>query len=58
MSNTIKIQGELELDFQRGVIYFHSSENGQTILRICKLPKQTSIGVEEVTISFIDIAHI
>jgi hypothetical protein len=34
---TIKINGELELDLDRGVVYFHSGENGNTVLRICGL---------------------
>ena len=33
---TIRIQGELEIDVNRGVIYFHSQ--GRSMLRICKLP--------------------
>lgn len=32
-----RIQGELEIDHTRGVIYFHSK--GGTVLRICRLPK-------------------
>lgn len=36
--NTIKIDGQLEVDPQRGVIYFHAFETGHTCLRICKLP--------------------
>lgn len=35
---TTKIQGELEIDHERGVIYFHNDE-GYTTLRICQLPK-------------------
>ncbi len=34
---TIKIEGSLEIDPDRGVIYFHSKE-GYTALRICQLP--------------------
>jgi hypothetical protein len=34
---TITIKGELEIDSQRGVIYFHT-DIGMTILRICRLP--------------------
>ena len=40
-----RIPGELEIDHERGVIYFHCSEvadiekmNGQTALRISQLP--------------------
>jgi hypothetical protein len=51
--NTI-IEGTLEIDRDRGVIYFHNKE-GRTVLRICRLPKQqhySSIGEY-----FIDITH-
>jgi hypothetical protein len=34
---TRRYQGELEIDSERGVIYFNS--NGQTLLRICNLPR-------------------
>jgi hypothetical protein len=39
MSGTIQINGILEIDQERGVIYFHSSATGHTPLRICNLPK-------------------
>jgi hypothetical protein len=35
---THTIQGYLEIDSQRGVIYFHSVRTGITNLRICRLP--------------------
>ncbi len=43
---TTKIKGELEIDHERGVIYFHTSDKKAitefdgniTILRICSLP--------------------
>lgn len=41
---TIKIKGELEIDQERGVIYFHCGKRGierfnqPTVLRICRLP--------------------
>lgn len=34
----MSIPGTLEIDHGRGVIYFHSSKTGQTVLRICQLP--------------------
>lgn len=34
-----KIKGELEIDHERGVIYFHGDKSGFTHLRICNLPK-------------------
>ncbi len=36
---TIQIDGQLEIDQERGVIYFHSAITGTTLLRICSLPK-------------------
>lgn len=36
MAETIK--GELELDNNRVVIYFHNAKDGCTVLRICNLP--------------------
>jgi hypothetical protein len=36
---TIQIEGILEIDQNRGVIYFHSKLTGHTPLRICNLPK-------------------
>lgn len=38
MKGTIKVFGQLEIDTERGVIYFHSANTGQTLLRICRLP--------------------
>ena len=35
---TTKIEGQLEIDHERGVIYFHENHTGKTRLRICKLP--------------------
>lgn len=34
----IKMKGELEIDEERGVIYFHATETGDTKLRIGMLP--------------------
>lgn len=34
---TVKIVGELEVDIERGVLYFHNYRNGMTTLRICGL---------------------
>lgn len=50
-----KIKGELEIDADRGVIYFHSESGqtiGQTLVRICKLP--TPIPLYR---SLLDITH-
>jgi hypothetical protein len=53
---TTKIQGELEIDRDRGVIYFHTSDKevaerygGVTVLRICNLPKPIPVGVIDIT---------
>ena len=35
--STTRLKGELEIDHDRGVIYFHN-EKGYTTLRICSLP--------------------
>jgi len=37
MKRNTTIEGQLEIDHERGVIYFHSN-TGQTSLRICRLP--------------------
>lgn len=34
---TVKIVGELEVDVERGVVYFHNYTNGCSTLRICGL---------------------
>jgi len=51
-----RIQGVLEIDHDRGVIYFHAvSETalkkfgGPTILRICSLPKQIPFECLDIT---------
>ena len=44
------IDGQLEIDTQRGVIYFHSND-GITVLRICSLPKPIPAGEQ------LDITH-
>jgi hypothetical protein len=33
-----ELEGILEIDHERGVIYFHDKSNGGTALRICSLP--------------------
>ena len=37
---TQKIEGQLEIDHERRVIYFHSAKDGSTRLRICRIQKQ------------------
>lgn len=55
MKTPTLLDGTLEIDHERGVIYFHSNE-GWTALRICRLPKPiptfpTRVGV------MLDITH-
>lgn len=52
---SIHIKGELEIDKDRGVIYFHSDEHCRTILRICNLPKPIP---NEVIEEGMDITHL
>jgi len=52
---SIHIKGELEIDKDRGVIYFHSDEHLKTILRICNLPKPIPAKVIE---EGMDITHL
>lgn len=61
---TIRIDGELEIDQERGVIYFHSAMTGTTVLRICQLPKPIPDprwiirnGAIQQTGRMLDIAH-
>jgi len=35
---TTTIEGQLEIDHERGVIYFHENKTGTSLLRICSLP--------------------
>ena len=44
--------GQLEIDRERGVIYFHSLETGSTMLRICRLQLNEQ---PEKEISFVDV---
>ena len=44
----ITIKGELEIDYRRGVVYFHD-EKGKTVLRICQLGKM------KMDVKYIDI---
>ena len=49
---TIKIEGQLEIDTERGVIYFHSNETGWSKLRICGLPTPIPINDDLLDISW------
>ena len=52
---TTRIQGELEIDNDRGVIYFHSQLMGVTIMRICRLPTPIPFKLHKPCL--IDITH-
>ena len=48
VSGTVTVQGELEVDYGRGVIYFHTKQPGvaalwgaPTILRVCQVKLDT-----------------
>lgn len=47
----IEYDGTLEIDYNRGVIYFHSAETGHSMLRICqlKLPTDTEVAFVDIT---------
>lgn len=51
----IKINGQLEVDQGRGVIYFHSRNTGHTVLRVCSLPKPIPDPLKPDV--FLDITH-
>jgi hypothetical protein len=55
---TIRIPGELEIDAERGVIYFHTSSKkfveligSVTVLRICGIPKPVVPGAIDITLA-------
>lgn len=52
---TIKIEGELEVDVARGVVYFHSKDTGATVLRICRL--KIPSGFNPASLDAIDITE-
>lgn len=49
------IEGTLEVDHDRGVVYFHSND-GYTALRICRLPKPIPSSEEYYQV-MLDITH-
>lgn len=52
---SIRIQGEIEVDRDRGVLYFHNYVNGGSTLRICGLKKElkkfTSMTQIDITVA-------
>lgn len=59
---SVLIQGELEVDRIRGVLYFHNHLNGCTTLRICGLQKElekfTSSVQIDITVAVKDLPKI
>lgn len=49
----IQFKGVLEIDQNRGVIYFHNQKTGTTLLRISKLPSIPDVDNN----SFLDISN-
>jgi hypothetical protein len=49
----MQIIGRLEIDEERGVIYFHTNE-GKTLLRICNLPRPINMNNPD---EMLDITH-
>lgn len=49
----MNIKGELEIDTERGVIYFHVTRTGHTALRICrlKIPEGFDPGMDMIDIT-------
>jgi hypothetical protein len=47
-------EGILEIDYDRGLIYFHDNATGRTILRICRLKIPDSF---DASTDMIDITH-
>ena len=54
---TTKIKGQLEIDHERGVIYFHADTTGHTVLRICHLPVIPGYAHGGIPGTLLDITH-
>lgn len=51
--------GELKIDHERGVIYFHDHKSGACVLRICNLPKPIpELVVDGLVEKTLDITHL
>ena len=48
------IEGQLEIDLKRGVVYFHSAASGGTVLRVCRLEIPKSFNPDH---DMINITH-
>jgi hypothetical protein len=46
---TITFDGQLEVDVDRGVIYFHDGQTGATVLRICGLKIPPTFATVDLT---------
>lgn len=54
--DTLKITGQLEIDFDRGVIYFHADKTGHTVLRVCQVGRlDMACPAAWEKVSFVDI---
>lgn len=54
---SIEFKGILEIDQERGVIYFHSIDTGGSLLRICRLPKPIPNPLHGSMPEMLDITH-
>lgn len=52
----MQFKGVLEIDENRGVIYFHYDKEGRSLLRICRLPTPIPNPVKDGTL--LDITHL
>ena len=46
-----KLEGQLEIHHERGVIYFHDNAKGWTTLRICGLPPIPDVSERQLDVS-------
>ena len=51
--STKQYKGILEVDYASGVIYFHSEENGITLLRICGFPKPIEKDISKYSLEIV-----
>jgi hypothetical protein len=47
--DTLKFNGQLEIDVRRGVVYFHDDQKGFTRLRICGLTIPEGVETMDIT---------
>ena len=51
----LEFEGILEIDADRGVVYFHDNKTGRSVLRICRLPKDKLAKMQDDDLSSIDV---